>query len=148
MELNEKILKAIDEELPAQLGSVLKERLSQVESLERELQQEKRSWNTQLQENLELQEKVSKHEDLDEREKALDKREADVIERERKMELNEFKVEAADQRASDVKELASIVFRNPRLTTSTSSTVEQPDAQYLGSKMQLQNSEFRTQELG
>lgn len=58
------------------------------------------------------QEQIKQHAELAGREAAVRKREEEVLKREIKMELNEYKVAAADKRADDIKEIVKTVFQN------------------------------------
>ncbi len=79
------------------------------------------------------------------RQTELAKREKSLAERELKCAVAEIRIEAANEKAKAIYDLASIVFRNPRLVSSESTTrqVAMPTGGYLQS---ANDSKFTTTE--
>lgn len=124
--LEQDIQKAIEANLPAQIGKVLQERLAKVDMLEQQ--------NSQLTLNLEqANEQVAKHYLLDSRTndlkratEAVTKREAEVAAREIKQDLKDAKAAAAEDKCKAIFELAAMAFRNPRVMRFETESRQEP----------------------
>ena len=121
MELSEDIRAAIDKNLPAEVGKMLQDRLAKVDELQAAFDTSHERHLACIEERDDLKNKLAAHKDLDQRESLSTRRESEVTERERKMELNEYKVTAAQDAKRDIKELVATVFRNPKIVHSVES---------------------------
>lgn len=142
-ELTDDIRKAIEQHLPEQVGTMLKERLATVESLETRLATitaQRDAADKKCQQQLD---QLNAHVTIDQRTKQLNDREAVVAKREADATLNEFKVKAADAAKCDVLKLAEIVFKNPTYTRDRYISRQVPD-QY-GNTKQMTDSVNETE---
>jgi predicted RNase H-like nuclease (RuvC/YqgF family) len=126
--MQNELLEVIKKNLPEQTASEMKEFVRQAEENKKALlrmqeqldlrQKENKALedtNTRLSnENFELRKKLV---DIETKERHLNSREILLDKRELRQEIQELKALAANRRADDLKELASIVFRNKTLVT-------------------------------
>jgi hypothetical protein len=104
MNINDTILKAINDELPAAVGTELKKRLDQLDKLEQE--------NKTLRCDLETRDaKLRAHNDLLTRESAVSGREGATLARERAVSDREAKVSLLEQETKFARELAHVTER-------------------------------------
>ena len=118
-DFNEKIQKAINEELPKHLGEALQKRLSSLEKIEQDYHDLSDLYNNQSKENAALiKERDKLNKDLAERIELLtdiDKREKFVEETINKLKVNELEIrlQEAGKRGDEMKELIGLVFKSP-----------------------------------
>ena len=128
MTLQSEILEAIDRQLPSQVGDALKKRLGELDDLQDRLARLQREYDSLCDDNEKLRESKEKWDRIVVFADKVDKREAEVTARENKMELLEYKAEAANLRAKDVFRLADTVFRGPRSIVRTTRQGQVPIA--------------------
>lgn len=110
--IEQQIKDAIEKDLPAQVGTVLKERLAKIEELEDKVEQQKKELKG-VREDLKVAEKqLSNHVSIDTRQQSLNDREKEVQKRELKQDLIEAEKTAESQKVQLVKEMFDTVFRN------------------------------------
>lgn len=117
MNINESVLKAINEQLPSAVGSVLKDRLAQLDALEKsktELEKNLAATNQQLSAHRSLD---SKQSEINAAEGALRIREKAVADRELKMALLEQEKKFARELATTTERLFDKVFANNTIRT-------------------------------
>ena len=127
-ELMAQIQKVISEQLPAQIGDALKQRLIQAD---RESQQliEFQTVNLALQQQrAELQAELAKHKEIDNKLIQLESLQRTVDAKLLRNEINELKVAQAEVRVSDMKSIVGQVFANNRYKYSESTYGNQPMA--------------------
>lgn len=146
----DKINQAIKDSLPQQVGEALKLELAELTRLRTKTTQQAEEGSALRQicadkdtEIAQLNAKVKTDEDLA-------KREADVKLREFKQELNDYKVQAANERRQEAVELVKLVFRSPVYTTATSGNIPVPitgasgGGNYPGTPGSVSSSSFNT----
>jgi len=113
--MTEEIKAVIEKNLPAQVGSTLKDVLAQGEKDARELKDLRESYGFAQKRISELEQKLSDYRVLDERNAALDHREAEVDQkiRDQKVFEAELKATAAEARANEMAGFVGMVFRSP-----------------------------------
>lgn len=135
MAIEADIRKAIEANLSAEVGGVLKARLEQADKDSHEVENLRKRCITLDGIIEDKNSHLQKHTDIAVREKALADREASVTKRELAAQLNEFKVEAANDKCKAVFDLASLAFRNPKFVHSEShNTNRQIPDQYGGTR--------------
>lgn len=117
MPLEDDIRKAIEQSLPEQVGTLLKQRLTQAEADAKNLKNAEASASSYRSERDALQARLDRHEELSKRIKALDEREAAILKREQNQAVIEARHAAAEDKCKAIFELAGMAFRNPRITT-------------------------------
>ena len=112
--LNKEIADAIKKSLPAQVGDVLKKRLTQADELESELD-EKKSENKALKVRVDRLEKLNIWDNrLEERETVLNKLDEDINERMRNMDITvlQTKLDCAEDKAKAFHDFTTGLMRN------------------------------------
>ncbi len=142
MSVNEEIAVIINKQLPKEVGDRLRERIGKIDGLEQQVE-ELLKFQTEL--KTEIDEKRVKIQHFGEQlrhHKDLDDRAIELIDRERKVELAEFRVEAAELRRKDMFSLVELVFKSPVYkqtilkSTSVPTLDQYSNTQYLsGSEM-------------
>lgn len=124
--VQEDILKAIDENLPSVVGSLLKTRLEQgdedrqkILELEKKLQVVQKLFDDASSENKQLLDRVDSKARLDERESQVEKKEFELKLREEYLIKSLENVEA---RVEDHKEMVGLIFRNTVVRTRMQNT--------------------------
>lgn len=121
MNINESVLKAINEQLPSAVGSVLKDRLAQLDALEKknvELEKNLSATNQQLSAHRSLDVKKS---EIDSAESSVRAREKAVADRELKMSLLEQEKVFAREIAATTERMFNVVFANNTVRSSVHS---------------------------
>lgn len=110
----EGINEIISNQLPAQVGAVLKSRLEQADVLENENRELKLEIGAKQQKIAELEAEVSKHLSISNRESDLTKKEADISERERNAEIEalKMKLECSESNTKFARDVALGLVRN------------------------------------
>ena len=121
--MEQDIRDAIEKNLPATVGDVLKKRLTEADSDRRALESASEDVARLRSENEVLKAECDA---FNKRWVDINKREAAVASREQAADLVECKISGATQRANDVFRLAEIVFRNPTLKYSRSESGVRP----------------------
>lgn len=119
-ETQDKIELVIRESLPSQVGETLRAELGKVQTLEskvKELENTLLNYKNMYEEQHKTLAKVSL---LDNREAALVKREAEVLDKELKQDRDHALLRAneAERRSDDIFNLVSLIFKNPVVTKS------------------------------
>jgi hypothetical protein len=121
-ELLQDVSKAIAQHLPKQTADVLQERLRDADWLEKENAKLHDQYINAIKERDEWKKKAG---DIESRERDVASAKADMESREFDLRSREFEYRMAEERVDaavgakrDIMELASIVFRNPRLVTT------------------------------
>lgn len=128
MALEDEIRAAIESSLPEQVGKTLKQRLEKAEKDAADVIRLNSLLLAASEEKRDLRRALDKHEKLDEREVANAKREVEITVRELRQDLVDARAQAANEKCNAIFELASIVFRNPRLVRTESERSELPSA--------------------
>lgn len=147
-QLSKDITTAIEQNLPKQVGDVLTKRLQEgsaaEKALERELAEHKITRADLESRNAEM----AKHASITTREAEVVKREQAVLAREQKAELNEFKVQAANDKCGAIFSLVERVFRNPVITHSKTTSEQVPISGPSGvGTWSASKNEFTTEEI-
>lgn len=138
MEISQQITKAIEQQLPKEVGDVLQARLEKLDQLEK--QNEKYAKQiVQLQDkNTELHNKVRAHDDLDTRKNQVSDAEQALAEKERdfKVKEMEIKLEESEKRANLSKEFVQLIFKSPVYRKTTYKDVPVPNGGYTHSSVE------------
>lgn len=148
--LQKEITEAIEKQLPAQVGDLLKKRLVKAEEDEVKVAQLHELLNTKREAISNLEAKLSKYQELDAYKKLLDDRENTISLKERNIKVfeAELKTVEAEKRVNEMFNLVGTVFRSPVFRSSynknDSCTQEYVNGQYVTRKTgEFGNSETR-----
>lgn len=118
-DLSSEIKKAIDNNLPKQVGEQLQLRLAMVAELERSLESHKKSLAASEAKCSRLSDDLAKVKSIDEREAAVAKREAAVIDCEHRIEMAKLNADYQREKSDAIYRLVDVVFSNKRLVHET-----------------------------
>lgn len=126
VELMSQITKAINEQLPAQVGQVLKTRLAKAEKDAADLVTLRESFDAMKAERDSLLKRVADEKELLLRQKAIEVAAKEVDAKLLKLEIHELKVAQADIRVKDMKEVVGMVFANNKFKYYESGSTSVP----------------------
>mgnify|MGYP003429560086 FL=1 len=125
-ELMTQITKAINEQLPAHIGDVLRKRLETAASdANRVAELDKQNGELRFEVD-KLKTELKIYDDLGKRRSELERLKAEVDAKLLKLEISELKVEQAAVRVKDMKEVVGMVFANNRYKYSECSSRQVP----------------------
>lgn len=110
--LTKELQEVINKNLPSQFGDVLKSRLTELESIEKKYEDLRLRHAALFKEDAEKSMKLSQHTSLESKIEALTKQESEVDKKLLRLEISELKVQSAEQRNRDLKEVVGMVFKN------------------------------------
>lgn len=114
-QLNEDIKAAIEKQLPAEVGKLLMQRLSEGHNAEVELKGTKEYLRQSREKVTELTKQVEDAGNLYKLKKELDAREREVEKKEIRIELTEARAKAAEEKEAAIQRLVGTVFSNRRI---------------------------------
>lgn len=126
VELTSQITKAINEQLPAQVGQVLKIRLAKAEKDAADLVTLRESFDAMKAEVISLLKQVSDEKEITRREQSCEQARKEIDAKLLKLEIHELKVAQADIRVKDMKEVVGMVFANNKFKYYESGSTSVP----------------------
>lgn len=113
--IDDKIQEALREDLPAQVGDVLRERLKEADKLEEQKEQLEQEVESLKDKNRKLQKRINDERDLDKERNELEVKAEELEDKRREQEVFEAKLKAeeAEKRAGLAEKFVDKVFRSP-----------------------------------
>lgn len=147
--MDEEIKRIIEQNLPQQVGDVLKRRLQKADADAAELVKVRAQCDDYQKQRDAAYQQVKGHLSLDDRTTVLDKREKEVAEKELAIKLHELRVQLTNEKCEAIYRLAETVFRFGPTKLFTSESRRFPVNVGSGGYMQEQSeSRSGSQELG